>query len=102
MHSPGPVAASDLEAREQFWPAWKAVHDRLTRERGWGGLTPEAFEAEVEEGSLPVRIARTVETLGLSRFELTYAAAGPDHEPLIRTIEFYGTDIIPAMRDRWV
>ena len=107
VHSPGHVAATDGAAREEYWPAWKAVHDRIGGERGWGPLTREAFDREVASGSLYVgapetvarKIAATVTTLGLSRFDLKYAAAGLSHARLMTNIELYGTRVIPRVRE---
>lgn len=107
VHSPGHVAATDAAARDEFWPAWKAVHDRIGGERGWGPLTRDAFDREVESGSLYVgapetvarKIAATVSALGLSRFDLKYAAAGLSHASLMANIELYGTRVVPIVRD---
>ena len=107
VHSPGHVAATDAAAREEYWPAWKAVHDRIGGERGWGKLTRSAFDQDVESGSLYVgspetvarKIAATVTALGLSRFDLKYAAAGLSHARLMTNIELYGTRVIPLVRD---
>lgn len=107
VHSPGHVAATDAAAREEYWPAWKAVHDRIGGERGWRPLTRDAFEREVEGGSLYVgapetvarKIAATVKALGLSRFDLKYAAAGLSHGTLMTNIELYGTRVVPMVRE---
>ena len=84
VHSPGYVAETDTSAREEFWPAYRAMHDRIGRERGWPRLTRDAFEREIAHGSLYVgapdtvarKIAATAASLGLARFALKYSA-GP-------------------------
>jgi probable LLM family oxidoreductase len=107
VHSPGHVAATDAQAREEYWPAWRAVHDRIGRERGWPPLTRAAYDREVDTGSLYVgspetvarRIAATVRALGLARFDLKYAATGLSHARLMTNIELYGTRVIPLVRE---
>lgn len=54
VHSPGYVAATDEEAREEFFPYLKESRDRVGAERGWGPMTREGFDLEVEHGSLYV------------------------------------------------
>ncbi len=106
VHSPGFVWDTDEEARELLFPHFKANRDRIGRERGWGPATREQFDAEVAHGSLYVgspdtvaeKIAGTVRTLGLSRFDLKYANGPMPHEQLMRTVELYGTEVIPRVR----
>ncbi|MDP3968227.1 MAG: hypothetical protein Q8Q02_08085 [Nocardioides sp.] len=52
MHAPGYVADTDAQAREELYPHFKANRDRIGRERGWGPVTREQFEAEAAHGAL--------------------------------------------------
>lgn len=107
VHSPGYVAETDVQAREDLWPHYKALHDRIGRERGWPPTDRGNFEREADHGSLYVgspetvarKIAATVKTLGLSRFEMKYSSGPLPHEKLMRSIELYGTRVIPLVRD---
>jgi probable LLM family oxidoreductase len=107
VHSPGYVARDDDEAREQLFPHFKANRDRIGRERGWGPATREQFEAEADHGALFVgspetvaqKIATTVRTLGLARFDLKYSNGPMPHEQLMETIRLYGTEVIPRVRE---
>ena len=107
VHSPGHVAESDERAREELWPGYKALHDRIGRERGWPPTTRENFEREADQGSLYVgapetvakKIVRTVKALGLARFEMKYSSGTLAHEKLLRSIELYGTRVAPMVRD---
>jgi alkanesulfonate monooxygenase SsuD/methylene tetrahydromethanopterin reductase-like flavin-dependent oxidoreductase (luciferase family) len=107
VHSPGYVAATDAQARDEFWPDYKRMHDRIGRERGWPPLGRSAFEREIAQGSLYVgspetvarKIASTVKTLGLSRFDLKYSAGPLSHDRLMRCIEHYGRTVIPMVRE---
>jgi probable LLM family oxidoreductase len=107
VHSPGFVADSDEAAREQFWPSYKIMRDRIGAERGWPPMRREEFEAEASVGSLYLgspetvarRIAATVAGLGVQRFALKYSAGPLGHEALMRSIELYGTRVIPLVRE---
>ncbi|GGC71982.1 hypothetical protein IEU95_14505 [Hoyosella rhizosphaerae] len=65
------------------------------------------FEADIESGSLDVgspekvarKIAKTVNTLDLSLFDLKYSLASMPHEMLLNTIGVYGTEVIPRVRE---
>lgn len=106
-HSPGHVADTDEAAKEDLWPHYKRLMDRIGRERGWSPMGRDQFEAEVAGGALYVgspetvarKIAGTVKALGLSRFELKYSSGPMPHDRLMRSVELYGTRVIPLVRD---
>jgi len=63
-HSPGYVAATDAQAREEMWPHYAAMQDRIGRERGWGPVTRERFEHDAgPDGTLFVGSPQTVAPL---------------------------------------
>ncbi|KJK45373.1 luciferase [Lentzea aerocolonigenes] len=108
IHSPGHVAPTDEQAREEFWPHYLDLISRLGRTRGFSTPTPESYAHEVgPHGALFVgspetvaeKMARTMKTLGASRFDLKYGIGGLSHESLMRTIELYGTQVVPRVRD---
>lgn len=108
MHSPGYVAATDAEAREELWPHYAAVQARIGRERGWGPMTRERYEEEAgPSGALFVgspetvatKIVKVVQGLGLSRFDLKYSNGTLPHEKLMSGIELYGTQVAPLVRE---
>jgi probable LLM family oxidoreductase len=107
VHSPGYIADTDEEAAEQLWPDYKIMRDRIGAERGWGPMGRGEFEREIESGSLYVgspetvaqKIARTAKSLGIARFDLKYSAGPLPHEMLMHSIELYGTQVIPRVRE---
>ncbi len=107
VHSPGYVADTDEQAREELWPGYKAMHDRIGRERGWPATTKEGFISEIERGStyagspetVARKIAATVKALGADRFDLKYSAGTTSHEKMMKSIELYGTKVIPMVRE---
>ncbi len=108
VHSPGFIADTDEEALEQLWPYAKAMRDRIGAERGWGPLTRGEFLQSIgPEGSwyvgapatVAAKIAATVRTLDLQRFDLKYSTGRLGHRQLMRSIELYGSEVIPLVRD---
>ena len=108
VHSPGHVAATDDEAREQMFPHQAESFTRIGRERGWGPYTRGQFEDGAgPTGSLFVgspetvaqKVAWAVRTLGLSRFQLKYAVGGLPHELRMESIRLYGTQVVPRVRE---
>ncbi|QIO33215.1 LLM class flavin-dependent oxidoreductase [Bradyrhizobium sp. 1(2017)] len=107
VHSPGYVAETDAQAREELWPDYKAMRDRIGKERGWPPMGRDEFASEAEHGSLYVgspetvarKIAKTAKALGISRFQLKYSAGPLPHEKLMRSIELYGRKVMPMVRE---
>ncbi|MCC8983020.1 LLM class flavin-dependent oxidoreductase [Bradyrhizobium acaciae] len=107
VHSPGYIAETDAQAREELWPDYKVMRDRIGKERGWPPMGRDEFVAEAEHGSLYVgapetvarKIAATVKALGASRFQLKYSAGLLPHEKLMKSIELYGSKVVPMVRD---
>ena len=106
VHSPGYVAETDEQAREEYWPHHLAMTSRIGRERGWSPQTREGYEAEVDSGALNVgspetvarKIAGTIEALGLSRFDMKYSSGTLPHANMMRSLELYGTEVVPRVR----
>jgi len=107
VHSPGYVAEADEKAREELWPDYKIMRDRIGKERGWPPMNRAEFVREADHGSLYVgspetvarKIATTVKTLGLSRFQLKYSAGPLPHERLMTSIELYATKVVPLVKE---
>jgi probable LLM family oxidoreductase len=106
VHSPGYVADSDEQAREELWPDYKKMRDRIGAERGWPPMQRAEFDREAAAGSLYVgspdtvarKIASTARALGIARFDMKYSAGGLSHEKLLRCIDLYGSKVIPLVR----
>jgi probable LLM family oxidoreductase len=107
LHSLGFVAPTDEQATDIQWPYWKEQFEWAARERGWRRPTYDQFQAEVAQGSMYVgspetvatKIATVARTLGLSRFDLAYAVGRVPHEQRMTTIELYGREVIPHVRE---
>jgi len=107
VHSPGFIADTDQEAADILWPHQKAMFDRIGAERGWGPMTRDHFEQEIVAGAqhtgspetVARKIADTVRTLGVQRFDLKYTAGTVPHEHAMHAIELYGKVVIPRVRE---
>lgn len=107
VHSPGYVADSDEQAREELWPHYSTLMARIGRERGWPPMTRAQFDATAgPEGALFVgapetvaaKIVAVVKMFGLDRFDMKYSHGTLPHEKLMRSIELYGTRVVPLVR----
>jgi probable LLM family oxidoreductase len=108
VHSPGHVAESDEQAKEELWPHYEKMINRIGGERGWPPATRAQFEREAgPAGALCVgspetvaaKIVRTARALDLSRFNLKYSAGTLPHAALMRSIELLGRVVAPRVRD---
>ncbi|SDL38009.1 Flavin-dependent oxidoreductase, luciferase family (includes alkanesulfonate monooxygenase SsuD and methylene tetrahydromethanopterin reductase) [Nocardioides sp. YR527] len=107
VHSPGFVAETDEQARETVYEGWLAMRTQIGRERGWPPPSPGDFEREIEGGSLYVgspetvarKLAGTIKILGVDRFDLKYDQGQVRHEDLMGSIELYGTQVVPLVKE---
>jgi probable LLM family oxidoreductase len=107
VHSPGHVAATDEQAKEDIWPHYEGLMNRIGRERGWAPIGRAHFEREAgPDGALFVgspetvaaKIARTIKALGLTRFDMKYSNGTLPHDKMMTSIELYGTKVLPLVR----
>jgi probable LLM family oxidoreductase len=107
VHSPGHVAATDAQAREELWAPYREMRNRIGAERGWPPTSRAEYEREIDAGSLYVgspetvarKIAATATALGIARFDMKYSAGTLSHELMMRSIELYGREVIPRVRE---
>ncbi|EHK76537.1 oxidoreductase [Sinorhizobium meliloti CCNWSX0020] len=106
IHSPGYIAETDRKARDEFWPHYRVMRDRIGEERGWSPVTMDEYVSEVENGSLYVgspetvaaKLAPVIPALGAHRFQLKYSAGTLPHENLMTSIRLYGEEVVPAVK----
>ncbi|MGF2948061.1 LLM class flavin-dependent oxidoreductase [Microbacterium alcoholitolerans] len=107
VHSPGHIADTDEEAWETAYPGFEAMNNTIGRERGWPAYSRARFQNDVGpagaiySGSperVAAKIADTIRTLGIGRFDMKYATGTLTHEAMMRSIELYGTEVIPRVK----
>lgn len=108
LHSLGFVGAEHEATRNLYFPGYAKMFDNVGKERGWGKVTREAFDAQSnEEGALVVgdpqqvaeKIVRHSEALGgTERF--TFQMDNPllTHEQLMTAIELIGKEVKPRVK----
>ncbi|AWB92462.1 LLM class flavin-dependent oxidoreductase [Aeromicrobium chenweiae] len=108
VHSPGHVADTDEQAREELWPHFAVQRERIGRERGWPPPTREEFEAGAGPGgaihvgsprTVADKIIRNARLLELDRFDLKFSNGTLPHEKLMRSIELYGSEVAPLVHE---
>jgi probable LLM family oxidoreductase len=107
VHSHGFVGETDAQAKDDLWPDYKRMRDKIGGERGWPPMSRAEFEREIAHGSLYVgapetvarKIAATVKAIGAARFDMKYSAGPLSHEKMMRSIELYGRKVMPLVRD---
>ena len=108
VHSPGHVAATDEQAREELWPHYSALMNRIGAERGWPPIGRAHFDREAAPGgalcvgspeTVATKIALAARDLGLSRFHFKYANGTMPHDTLMTSIELFGTQVAPRVRE---
>lgn len=107
VHSPGHIADTDAEAWDAAYSGFEAMNNTIGKERGWPAYSRARFQNDIgPEGAIyagspdrvAAKIADTITTLGLGRFDLKYATGTLSHEAMMRSIELYGSEVIPRVR----
>jgi probable LLM family oxidoreductase len=107
VHAHGYVSTDEQAARRDFLPGYKATFDKIGRERGWAPMSPGQVESLIApDGALffghPERVADKIVALhallGIDRFEMHVAHV--DHALTMRSIELFGTEVAPLVRER--
>jgi probable LLM family oxidoreductase len=108
LHSPGHVAPTDEQAREEFWPHYRDTIARVSATRGFAIPTEASFLRELgPDGSLYVgspetvatKIAANMRTVGANRFDLKYGMPGMTDASLLASIRLYGEEVVPRVRE---
>ena len=108
VHSPGHIADTDEEARNDVWPHYAAMMTRIGAERGWPPASRTTFEREAgPDGALCVgspetvaaKIVNTSRLLGLSRFNMKYSSGTLPHDKLLKSVELFGAKVAPRVRE---
>jgi probable LLM family oxidoreductase len=101
------IADTSAQARDEFFPAYAAMMNRIGRERGWSSMTRAQFEALcAPRGALlvgsPAEVVEKIlfehELFGHQRFLAQISVGAMPHAKVMRAIELLGTEVAPAVR----
>jgi len=109
INSHGLIEEDSRQAAEDAFAAYSYVMAKIGRERGWPPLTRERFDAE--RGPLganligtPEEVAAKIvyehELFGFQRFLVQMSVGTLPHERVLRSIELFGTEVAPLVRER--
>jgi probable LLM family oxidoreductase len=106
-NSHGYVADTSQRAADEAFGPFKAMMDRIGRERGWAPMTRGAFDASTDLhganliGS-PQQVTEKIlfqhELFGHDRFLVQFSVGTLPHDRMMRSIELFGTEVAPAVR----
>ena len=109
INSHGYVAETAERAVEESFGPFKAMMDRIGRERGWPPMAPQDFAAaRTLRGAnfvgTPEEVVEKIlfqhEIFGHQRFLLQFSVGTLPHEAVMRSIELFGREVAPAVRAR--
>ncbi|MGV0752089.1 LLM class flavin-dependent oxidoreductase [Empedobacter brevis] len=93
---------------EEYFPVYGAQMNRIGASRGWPKYTKPQFDyGRSENGHLIVgdaslaidRILKYQQMFGLTRFSAHMDVGAPDHLDMMRSIEIFGKDILPKVKE---
>jgi probable LLM family oxidoreductase len=108
INSHGFIAKTSQEAVRTSFPAFKAMMDRIGRERGWAPLTREQYVASHDirganfVGSPDQIVEKILFQHGIfqhDRFLLQMSVGTLPHADVMRAIELLGTEVAPKVRE---
>ena len=101
------VAETSQQARDEYYPAYAPMMNRIGRERGWQPLTREQFERACgPEGHLlvgsPEQVAEKIlaehELFAHDRFLAQLSVGTLAHEKVLRATELFANEVAPIVR----
>jgi probable LLM family oxidoreductase len=102
------LAESSQRAADDFFPSYAAMMSKIGRERGWPGMTRPQFDGlRSLRGALLVgtpqeaieKILFQHELFGHGRFLAQFSVGSMPHREVLRAIELFGTEVVPAVRE---
>lgn len=101
------IADESQKAADLFFPPYAEIMGRIGRERGWGPMSRQQFEAmRTKRGSLLVgspqeiidKILYEYELFQNTRFLAQMSVGSIPHKDMMRSIELFGTQVAPVVR----
>jgi probable LLM family oxidoreductase len=108
INSHGYVAETSQQAADESYAPFAAMMDKIGRERGWPPMTRQDFEASRtlrganfigSPDEVVEKILFQHEIFDHQRFLLQMTVGSLPHDKVMRSIELYGTQVAPAVRE---
>jgi probable LLM family oxidoreductase len=109
IHSPGHIAATDEQAREEYLSYFVDYMNVIGRERRWAPMTQDQALAQMgPEGAVycgspetvAAKIVESVRLLGASRFQFKYSMGTLPHALRAKSIRLYAEEVAPRVREQ--
>ena len=110
LHVTGFVADSAKAAKDAFYPGWLHAFTQVGKERGWGPVTREQFDASCSPdgaylvGDPPTVIAKaqaiSTSLGGIDRLSFQMSAATAGSEAMGHSIKLIGHEVAAALREK--
>ena len=107
VHSHTHITATPNEVLTDYFPYYAGQMDRVGKGRGWrpftqeqflGGMSPEGALFMGDVNMVTEKIIQVIELFGLTRFVAHIDVGGPPQKDLMKSIELYATQVIPAVK----
>lgn len=107
INSHGFLADTSQQARDDMFPSYAYMMNKIGRERGWSGISRREFDASCSlEGANVVgtpeevieKILYQYEIFGHQRFLLQLSVGSIPHNKVLHAIELLGTRVAPVVR----
>ncbi|MFI5186542.1 MAG: LLM class flavin-dependent oxidoreductase [Chitinophagales bacterium] len=101
------ISDDEQQARDEFYPPYSEVMNRIGRERGWPPGTREQFDASTDlQGALLVGSPQEVidkilyqhELFGHTRFLAQMSLGAMPHDKILHALELLGTKVAPVIK----
>ena len=101
------ISNSDNEARNEFWPVYEKIMNKIGKERGWSKMQKEHFDTLCEpDGPLLVGSPETViskliyqyKLFKNTRFLAQIITGNIAHEKIMQSIKLFGEEVVPAVK----
>lgn len=101
------IADAAKQARDEFWPVYGRIMNKIGKERGWSPMTRDHFDALCEPDG-PLLVGSTKEIAdkliyqhGLfnnTRFLAQIISGDIAHEKIMHSIELFGKEVVPVVK----
>jgi probable LLM family oxidoreductase len=108
INSHGFISDNARQARDEAFPYYELVMNKIGRERGWAPLTREQYEASCtlqganfigSPDEIIEKILYQHEIFGHQRLLLQFTIGTMPHDKVMRAIELYGMEVAPVVRE---
>lgn len=108
INSHGYIAEDPAQARDEAFPYYELMMNKIGRERGWPPLTRTQYDAAAalhganfvgSPDEIVEKILYQHEIFGHQRLLLQFTIGTMPHEKVMRSIELFGTRVAPVVRE---